>query len=74
MLAQNGYGLWYDTAGVSVPPYFNSLQALRIIGYNVKDSAAAIQSFKLHFIQHDTTKALNKEDKKVLFDLARKYM
>lgn len=74
MLAQNGYGLWYDTTGVTVPPSFNSLQALRIIGYNVKDSVAAIQSFKLHFIQHDTTKVLNREDKKVLFDLARKYM
>lgn len=73
MLAQQGYGLWYDTAGVSVPPYFNSLHALRIIGYNIKDTTAAIQSFKLHFIQHDITPVLNKEDKKVLFDLAKKY-
>lgn len=73
MLAQNGYGLWYDTAGVTVPQYFNSLQALRIIGYNIKDTTAAIQSFKLHFIQHDITPVLNKEDKKVLFDLAKKY-
>lgn len=73
MLAQKGFGLWYDTTGVTVPPYFNSLHALRIIGYNIKDSAAAIQSFKLHFIQHDITPALSKEDKKVLFDLAKKY-
>jgi N-acetylmuramoyl-L-alanine amidase len=73
MLAQQGYGLWYDTAGVAVPPYFNSLHALRIIGYNIKDTTAAIQSFKLHFIQHDITPVLNKEDKKVLFDLAKKY-
>ncbi len=73
LLAQQGYGLWYDTAGVVVPPYFNSMQALRIIGYNIKDTVNAIQSFKLHFIQHDTTKVLTKEDKKVLFDLAKKY-
>ena len=73
MLAQQGYGLWYDTVGVNVPAYFNSLHALRIIGYNIKDTTAAIQSFKLHFIQHDITPVLNKEDKKVLFDLAKKY-
>lgn len=73
MLSQKGFGLWYDTTGINVPPYFNSLHALRIIGYNIKDTASAIQSFKLHFIQHDITPVLNKEDKKVLFDLAKKY-
>jgi len=73
MLAQKGFGLWYDTTGVTVPPYFNSLHALRIIGYNIKDTAKAIQSFKLHFIQHDITPVLTKEDKKVLYDLAGKY-
>jgi N-acetylmuramoyl-L-alanine amidase len=73
LLSQQGFGIWYDTAGVSVPQYFNSLQALRIIGYNIKDSVSAIRSFKLHFIQQDTSRVLNKDDKKILFDLARKY-
>ena len=32
-LADSGYGLWWsDTTGVMIPPDFNNLQALRIIG------------------------------------------
>jgi N-acetylmuramoyl-L-alanine amidase len=73
LLAQRGFGLWYDTTGITVPEHFNALQALRIIGYNIKDTAAAIQSFKIHFVPHDTTRVLTQEHKKILFDLARKY-
>ncbi|GGH79162.1 N-acetylmuramoyl-L-alanine amidase [Filimonas zeae] len=72
-LAQNGYGLWYDTTGVQVPADFNTMQALRIIGYQVKDSAAAIHAFKLHFMPSDTTASLTDDNRRVLFDLARKY-
>ncbi len=36
--------VWILTA-VVVPDYFNATQALRIIGYNVKDTLAAIRSF-----------------------------
>jgi N-acetylmuramoyl-L-alanine amidase len=72
-LAENGYGLWYDTTGVIVPGDFNSLQALRIVGYNIKDSVAAIQSFKIHFTPMDSTKTINDADKKILFDLEKKY-
>lgn len=72
-LAQNGFGLWYDTAGVKVPPDFNSIQALRIIGYDIKNEKNAIQSFKLHFVQQDSTKTINEEDKKILFELQKKY-
>ncbi|MER3497465.1 MAG: N-acetylmuramoyl-L-alanine amidase [Chitinophagaceae bacterium] len=72
-LAEKGFGLWYDTTGVQVPTDFNSLQALRIIGYDVKNPEAAIQSFKLHFVQNDTTKVITNDDKKILYDLMRKY-
>ncbi|HLG40743.1 MAG TPA: N-acetylmuramoyl-L-alanine amidase [Chitinophagaceae bacterium] len=72
-LAENGYGLWYDTTNVIVPDNFNSLQALRIVGYNIKDSIAAIQSFKIHFTPMDSTKIINDGDKKILFDLGKKY-
>jgi N-acetylmuramoyl-L-alanine amidase len=72
-LAQNGFGLWYDTANVSVPADFNAVQALRIIGYDIKNEKNAIQSFKIHFVQQDTTKLINESDKKILFDLANKY-
>lgn len=73
-LADSGYGLWYnDTTAVTVPEYFNSMEALRIIGYNTKDSSAAIQAFKRHFLQQDNSSQLSEADKKVLYMLYRKY-
>jgi N-acetylmuramoyl-L-alanine amidase len=72
-LAENGFGLWYDTAGIKVPADFNALQALRIVGYDIKRPESAIQSFKIHFVQNDSTKVINEEDKKILFDLMKKY-
>ena len=72
-LAQNGYGLWYDTTNVQIPANFDPMLALRIIGYDIKNPGNAIQSFKIHFVQHDTTKIITEADKKILFDLARKY-
>ena len=72
-LSDSGYGLWYDTTNVKVPIGFNALQALRVVGYNTKDSLAAIQSFKLHFVQNDSTKVLTDADKKILADLVNKY-
>jgi N-acetylmuramoyl-L-alanine amidase len=72
-LAQRGFGLWYDTTAVIVPPYFDAPQALRIIGYNVKDTVAAIRSFKLHFVQHDTSRVLTDDDRKILYDLSHRY-
>ena len=56
-----------------VPDNFNAMQALRIIGYNIQDSASAVFSFKLHFIQADSSKMITEPDKKILFDLMKKY-
>ncbi|WP_207511620.1 N-acetylmuramoyl-L-alanine amidase [Longitalea luteola] len=74
-LAQRGFGLWYDTTAVVVPEYFNATQALRIIGYNVTDTLAAIRSFKLHFVPQDTLliRSLTNDDRKILYDLSRRY-
>jgi N-acetylmuramoyl-L-alanine amidase len=72
-LSQNGFGLWYDTANVKVPADFNAIQALRIIGYNINNEKNAIQSYKLHFVQNDSTKTINEGDKKILYDLMKKY-
>lgn len=72
-LAQNGFGLWYDTINVKVPADFSPVQALRIIGYDVKNEKNAIQSYKIHFVQQDTTKVINEADKKILYDLMKKY-
>jgi N-acetylmuramoyl-L-alanine amidase len=72
-LAENGFGFWYDTTAVQTPDNFDALQALRIIGYDIVKPDAAIQSFKLHFVQNDSTKTINDEDKKILFELEKKY-
>lgn len=73
-LADSGFGLWYDdTTGLVVPEPFNSLDALRIIGYDVRDSVAAIAAFKRKYEQQDTSKALYDTDRKVLYALYKKY-
>lgn len=72
-LAQHGFGYWYDTTNIKLPDHFNTLQSLRIIGYDIKDSTAAIRAFKLHFIQQDKQPIMNDEDRKVLYALVKKY-
>ena len=73
-LAEKGFGLWWDdTTSVALPPDFNSLQALRIIGYDVRDSIAAIQAFKRKYEQVDKSSILEEGDKKILYSLYKKY-
>jgi N-acetylmuramoyl-L-alanine amidase len=72
-LAENGYGYWYDTTLTQVDSIFNPIQALRIIGYNIKNEETAIQSFKLHFVQSDSSKVITEADRKILSDLVKKY-
>lgn len=72
-LAEKGFGLWFDENREEVPAGFNPIQALRIVGYDVKDTTAAIRSFKRHFLQ-DTTRQLNEIDRSVLYNLQKKYM
>lgn len=74
-LSENGYGLWYDDVLVdSIPENFNEQEALRIIGYNTQNLQAAIQSFQIHFIQKDITGILSEDERKVLYNLYRKYL
>ncbi|MBC7743893.1 MAG: N-acetylmuramoyl-L-alanine amidase [Flavobacterium sp.] len=73
-LAENGFGLWPDSLLDSVPETFVPAEALRIIGYDIRNLNFAIQSFKLHFIQKDTSPFLNEHDKQVLFNLYKKYL
>lgn len=73
-LATNGFGYWYDTARVKmVPENFDAMQGLRIIGYDTRDSIAAIRAFKLHFVQQDAEPKLTDADRKIIYDLYRKY-
>lgn len=73
-LADSGYGLWWsDTTGVSIPQNFNNLQALRIIGYDMRDTAAVIQTFKRKYEQIDKSTVMTEDDRKVLFALYRQF-
>ena len=72
-LAANGFGYWYDTTNIKQPENFNALQGLRIIGYDTRDSIAAIKAFKLHFVQQDSAAVLTDADKKIIYDLYKKY-
>ena len=72
-LAANGFGFWYDTANIRLPENFDAMQALRIIGYDTRDTVAAIRAFKLHFVQNDSTHILNDADRKIIYDLYKKY-
>lgn len=72
-LADSGYGNWYDdTTNIIIPPTFDHLQALRIVGFDLKDTTAAIIAFKRHWLQ-DTTGGLDESQKKILYSLQQKY-
>ncbi len=74
-LADRGFGLWPDAIQAdTVPAGFNPADALRIIGYDVKNPVNAVKAFQLHFIQKEITGTLNEDEKKVLFNLYRKYL
>ncbi len=68
--AESGYGLWYtDTTNMSLPQNFDPIAALRIIGYSISNSVAAIQAFRQHFLQSIAVGELTEPEKKVLYGL-----
>lgn len=72
-LSEKGFGFWWsDTTNVQVPDNFNYLDAIRIVGFDIKDTSAAITGFKRHFLQ-DTTKRMNPAATKVLYSLYKRY-
>jgi N-acetylmuramoyl-L-alanine amidase len=72
-LADSGYGAWFaDTTNRVVPENFNAVQALRVIGYTIKDSVAAIRAFKRHWLA-DTLPLLTDPDRKILYTLYQKF-
>lgn len=72
-LSEKGYGLWWnDTTDVVLPVNYDRLSALRIVGFDIKDTTAAIVGFKRHWLQ-DTTKSMTPSQDKVLYMLSKKY-
>ncbi|MFD2596876.1 N-acetylmuramoyl-L-alanine amidase [Sphingobacterium griseoflavum] len=73
-LADRGFGVWYDESNLAAPPVtFNEVDALRIIGYDVTNLRAAIIAFKRKFIVTDVSEVLTDYDRRVLFNLYRRY-
>ena len=86
-LAGRGFGLWYDAAvltDTTAAPFaqdstrqFSGLaprEALRIIGYDTQNMPAAIQAFKRHFAPEETGAELTERDRRILFNLYRKFL
>lgn len=72
-LSEKGFGYWWsDTASLNVPVNFDHLAAIRIVGYDLADTSAAIVAFKRHFMQ-DTVKGMNHAAEKVLYSLYKRY-
>ena len=75
-LANSGFGIWYvDNPGMIVPPDFNELQALKIIGYSIDDPGAAIIAFRRKFLAvNSSSKTLSPKERRILFLIYTKYM
>lgn len=74
-MAAEGFGYWYDDVLAMPPDDFDTVAALRIIGYNVtKNLNAAIEAFKIHFVQTDISQVLSPADKLILFNVYKKYL
>lgn len=72
-LAQRGFGNWYDdTTNVVIPPSFDHLLALRLVGYDLADTTAAIRAFKRKYLQDTLSRTLAEPDEKILYQLMRK--
>ena len=66
LLAQKGFGIWYNpNLNYSLQNNMSVPYALALIGYDVKDTTAAMLAFKRHFRQ-DSTSIINEDDKSVI--------
>ncbi|MBF9236988.1 N-acetylmuramoyl-L-alanine amidase [Hymenobacter sp. BT683] len=61
-------------AANSATSAFKPQEALRIIGYDTRNLPAAIQAFKLHFIQQNVNAPLTEADNRILFNLYKKFL
>lgn len=72
LLALNEFGVWSDEMLEEAPANFNPVQALRIIGYNTQNLPAAIQAFKLHFVQTEVDSILDQKTINTIYSIYKK--
>lgn len=71
-LAAQGFGLWCDPPLPSAPTSFDSMEALRSLGYDLSDPDAAVRAFRLHYAQDGSLPELSEEQKGLLYCLLLK--
>ena len=52
-LAEHGFGLWCEAPAPAVPPGFDPMLGLMVIGYDIARPAEARQAFRRHFLGID---------------------
>jgi N-acetyl-anhydromuramyl-L-alanine amidase AmpD len=69
-LASAGFGAWPSADAGDPPPGFEPWVALRLLGYPMRDPAAALKAFRLHFRSvEDDSPTPDALDRRVLFGL-----
>ncbi|WP_426285872.1 N-acetylmuramoyl-L-alanine amidase [Luteibacter sp. E-22] len=72
-LASYGFGLWPEPNPIPAPPGFDSLAAMRLVGYDVSNPRNAIIAFHRHYRAMETD-TLDLTDAALLYSLQRKLM
>jgi N-acetylmuramoyl-L-alanine amidase len=73
-LSEQGYGIWFEPDPAQVLPAGLSItHALSLVGYETKDSVAALLAFKRHFRQ-DSARVMTAADSSVLAQLIKAKM
>ena len=71
-LADRGFGLWCDPPYAEPPPAFDATAALRALGYDTADAAAAIRAFMLHYLPQEPPSGLSDRGRALLNCLYQK--
>lgn len=72
-LAEAGYGLWPRAMPAPVPSGFDPWAAMRLIGYDLRDPAAAVRAFHRHYRGNEDEQWLQ-GDAEILYDLQQQLM
>ncbi len=73
-LSEQGYGIWFEPDTTqNLPAGLSIAHALSLVGYETKDSVAAILAFKRHFRQ-DSARVMSAADSSVLAQLIKAKM
>jgi N-acetylmuramoyl-L-alanine amidase len=73
LLAERGFGLWPEDTLEDPPTGFDHWMAMKTLGYPLKDPAAALRAFHLHYHPTESVE-MDDQDRRILFSLQTKYL